>query len=314
MIIDFHVHLFAKGHLPKRWFSSLAAYLASRREGAVDLEAFAQRLEDRVMDPEARYLINDMDAAKVDVVVSHPLDYGLALGEPDASMEEIIEHNAQLQARYPKRYVSFTSIDPRRPGAAEFVRSTSRKYGLKGLNLYPPAGFDPASGECMAVCRAACDEGLPVLFHTGGANFPMKPRYGSPHLIGDVQSELPDLKIILGHAGFPYQWQEAITVARRNPNVYFEISQWYQLASRDYRRFLNVLKEVADEVGTDRILFGSDHLTGPGLKDSKADLTAWVDCIRRLPQEDARFSAEDVVRILGRNAQRLLKIDGAQYA
>lgn len=314
MIIDFHVHLFGAGHLPKRWFTSLAAHLAARKPGTVDLNAFAQRLEARILDPDAAYLIKDMDDAKVDLVISHPLDYGLALGEPDLSMEKIVEHNAALQARHPNRYFSFTSIDPRRPGAPEFIRATSRKYGLKGLNLYPPAGFDPASPECMKVCRIALEEDLPVLFHTGGANFPMKPRYGSPHLLGDVQAELPDLKIILGHAGFPYQWEEAITVARRNPNAYLEISQWYKLASRDHSKFVETLAEVKSEVGADRVLFGSDHLTGPGLANSKADLVSWIDCIRRLPEENARFTTADVDLILGRNAQRLLKLEGVPLA
>jgi len=235
MIIDFHVHLFAAGHLPKRWFSSIAAHLAARKPGTVDQNALAQRLEARILDPDAAYLIKDMDDAKVDSVISHPLDYGLALGEPEASMEKIVEHNAALQARHPNRYFSFTSIDPRRPGAPEFVRATSRKYGLKGLNLYPPAGFDPASPECMKVCRIALEEDLPVLFHTGGANFPMKPRYGSPHLLGDVQAELPDLKIILGHAGFPYQWEEAITVARRNP-------EWLEKDLVDFHAIIEVPK------------------------------------------------------------------------
>ncbi len=311
MIIDFHLHVFAAGHLPARWFDALARHLTAQRGGLpADCEQLAKRMEARILDPDARHLIADLDAAKIDKVVSHPLDYGVALGDPAASMQEIVAHNARLQERLPERYISFTGIDPRRPGAPQFVRNTLREFKLNGLNLYPQAGFDPASPESLAVCRAAMEEDVPVMFHTGGANFPMRARYGNPSLLGDVQAELPDLKFVIGHAGFPYHWTDAINVARRNPNAYFEISQWYKLAGRDYAKFVAIMSEVKREMGTDRILFGSDHLSGPGVGGAKSELTAWLDCIRRLPQEVPLFTAEDVERILGGNARRLLKLQG----
>ncbi|MBI4190200.1 MAG: amidohydrolase [Betaproteobacteria bacterium] len=314
MIVDFHVHLFAAGHLPRRWFDALARYLASKRPATSSREELAAKLEGRILDPDATYLFADLDAAKIDVVVSHPLDYGVALGEPRSSPEEIVAHNAALQKRYAGRYISFTGIDPRRPGAAEFVRSTIRRFDLNGLNLYPMAGFDPASPESLAVCRVAMEENVPVMFHSGGAVFPMRARYGNPALLGDVQAELPDLKFIIGHAGFPYHWTDAVDVARRNPNAYLELSQWYKLASRNYGKFVEILAEIKHEMGTERILWGSDHLSGPAVGGDKSALTAWLDCIRRLPQASAEFSQEDVDMILGANAKRLLDLDETGHA
>src|SRR5690606_21876162 len=155
----------------------------------------------------------------------------------------------------------FPGIGPGRPGPPAFVRRTIRELGLKGLNLYPQAGFDPASPESLAVCRVAMEEGVPVMFHTGGANFPMRARYGNPALLGDVQAELPELAFVIGHAGFPYHWQDAINVARRNPNAYLELSQWYKLAGRDYPQFVSTLAEVKREMGLERVLWASDHLS-----------------------------------------------------
>ncbi len=314
MIVDFHIHLFAAGHLPARWFDVLARHLASQRPGTTDIKQFAARLESRILDPDAQFMMKDLDKAGVDVVVSHPLDYGLALGEPSASMDEIVEHSAALQERYPGRYISFTGIDPRRPGAVDFVRRTLRRFKLKGLNLYPPAGFDPASPESLAVCRVAMEEEVPVMFHSGGVNYPMRARYGDPVLLSDVQAELPELKFIIGHAGYPYQWTDAITVARRNPNAYLEISQWYKLASRNYAKFVDILAEMRDEMGTDRILFGSDHLSGPQVGGDKSELAQWIDCIRRLPEQNRQFTNKDVDNILANNAQRLLNANGAGHA
>lgn len=314
MIIDFHVHLFAPGHLPVRWFGALARHLASRTPGRTTAEALAPKLEGRILDPDASFLMRDLDAAGVDVVVSHPLDYGIALGEPAASMDEIVAHNAALARRFPGRYVSFTGIDPRREGAPSFVRRTIREHGLKGLNLFPQAGFDPASPECLAVCRVAMEEGVPVMFHSGGSNFPMRARWGNPALLGDVQAELPDLRFVIGHSGFPYHWTDAINVARRNPNAYLELSQWYKLAGRDYPRFVEILAEMKREMGTDRILWASDHLSGPAVGGGKSELAAWIDCIRRLPEAGAGFTAEDVDNLLWRNGAALLGIGETAHA
>lgn len=309
MIIDFHVHLFAAGHLPARWFDALARHLSSRSPGRGSAQDLAPRLEGRILDPDASLLIRDMDAAGVDVVVSHPLDYGIALGEPAASIEAIIAHNAALAARHPGRYISFTGIDPRRENAPAFVRRTIREHRLSGLNLFPQAGFDPASPECIAVCRTAMEEGVPVMFHSGGANFPMRARYGNPALLGDVQADLPDLRFVIGHAGFPYHWGDAINVARRNPNAYLELSQWFKLAGRDYAAFVTILAEMKREMGTDRILWASDHLSGPAVGGDKSELLPWIDCIRRLPESGAGFNQEDVDNMLWRNAARLLGLE-----
>lgn len=311
MIIDFHVHLFAHGHLPNRWFDAMANYLASRKPLApgASLKSFAERLEQRVLDPDAAFLLKDMDAAGIDIVVSHPLDYGLALGDPLKRIDEIVAHNRELAQRLKGRYISFTGIDPRRPNAAEFVRRTLQDGVLRGLNLYPQAGFDPASKECVAVCRAAMERGMPVMFHSGGANFPMRARYGNPALLGDVQAELPELKFVIGHAGFPHHWTDAIDVARRNPNAYLELSQWYKLAGRDYPQFVRILGDIKREMGTERVLWASDHLSGPAVGGDKSELGAWIQCIRDLPGHSADFNEDDVDNMLWRNAAKLLAIE-----
>ena len=314
MIIDFHVHLFAPGHLPVRWFGALARHLASRNPAGKSAAELEPKLEGRILDPEASFLMRDLDAAGIDTVVSHPLDYGIALGEPAASMDEIVAHNADLARRFPGRYISFTGVDPRRPGAPEFVRRTIREHGLKGLNLFPQAGFDPASPECLAVCRVAMEEAVPVMFHSGGSNFPMRARWGNPALLGDVQAELPDLAFVIGHSGFPYHWTDAINVARRNPNAYLELSQWYKLAGRDHAKFVEILAEMKREMGTDRILWASDHLSGPSVGGDKSELAAWIDCIRRLPEAGAGFTAADVDNLLWRNAARVLAIEVPGHA
>jgi predicted TIM-barrel fold metal-dependent hydrolase len=314
MVIDFHVHLFALGHLSPRWFDALARHLISRKPGKDSPDELAKKLEERILDPDGEFLMRDMQAAGVDMVVSHPLDYGLAIGEATESIGAIVEHNARLAQKYQGRYLSFTGIDPRRPGAPEFVRRTIAEGDLKGLNLFPQAGFDPASPECLAVCTAAMEQDVPVMFHSGGSNFPMRARWGNPALLGDVQAELPDLKFVIGHAGFPYHWQDAVNVARRNPNAYLELSQWYKMAQSDYPKFVAILAEMKREVSIDRILWASDHLSGRAVGGEKSDLSAWIDCIRRLPDAGAGFTTQEVEKLLWRNAAKLLRIKEIENA
>ena len=103
-------------------------------------------------------------------------------------------------------------------------------------------------------------------------------------------------------------------MARRNPNVYLEISQWYKLASKNYERFVEILTELKSEVGSERLLFGTDHLSGPGVSGEKASLSAWLALIRRLPTVTSDFNQADIDRILGANALPLLKIEGMHNA
>ena len=67
-------------------------------------------------------------------------------------------------------------------------------------------------------------------------------------------------------------------------------------------------------MGTDRILWASDHLSGPSVGGDKSELPAWIECIRRLPQANAGFTHEDVDNLLWRNAARLLKIEVPAHA
>src|ERR1700674_3570918 len=99
IVVDFHVHLFAAGHLPHRWFDAIARHLNARRSSGSGHQSLADKLEARILDADATLLMADLDAAGIDAAVSHPLDYGLAIGEPTASVEEIVAHNAHLQQR-----------------------------------------------------------------------------------------------------------------------------------------------------------------------------------------------------------------------
>lgn len=309
MRIDCHVHLFDMGFLPASWFDVLARSVADRKRRPQDAAAIRPGLEAGLVDPDGALMMADMDAAEVDACVCMALDFGVALGAASVPPEAVLEHYAEIERRYPGRFFAFASIDPRRPQAAQVIRQAFRDLGLRGLKLYPPAGFDPAGSECMPLYQLCIEYGRPVLFHTGSSNFPMRLRYGNPVRLGDVQAAFPELEIVLGHAGYPFWWREAIAIARRNPNVYLELSQWQQSAMDEPMAVTAKFAEMSREVGTHRLLFGSDRQSGPRFSGDRSTLKSWVQWFEELPQRDpAAFADADTAAILGGNAAALLRI------
>ena len=291
IVVDFHVHLFAAGHLPRRWFEAIAAHLAAGRPGDGGRRPSVDQLERRVLDPDAALLIADMDAAGVAAAVSHPLDYGLAIGEPSVPIEKIVEHNALLQQRLAGRYYSYTSIDPRAPQRARLHSRRRKEVRAQGRQPLSSGRIRPGVPGIAGGLPRRGEEGLPVLFHTGGANYPMRPRYGSPLLLGDVQAEFPTsnhyracrLSLSVGRS------------RRRRPPQPKRLSRnipVVQVGVAELRRIRRILTEIKSEIGSERLLFGSDHFSGPKVGQKKIELPGpWLAAIRRLPEVTADFTA-----------------------
>ena len=73
----------------------------------------------RFADPEGTHTIAAMDAGGIDMCVILPIDYDFSWGsQSDIQIEEKHEHQAQMVAKYPGRFVSFGGPDPRRAGVA----------------------------------------------------------------------------------------------------------------------------------------------------------------------------------------------------
>ena len=105
-------------------------------------------------------------------------------------------------------------------------------------------------------------------------------------LVEPVAHRYPDLKIVLGHCGFPWHW-EVWSLVVRHPNVYVDISAYPKLYNHlpwdAYSKF----------DAEDRVLFASDNPLF-GFRETLDALDA-VD----IPAEFKR-------KIKGENAARLL--------
>jgi predicted TIM-barrel fold metal-dependent hydrolase len=113
-------------------------------------------------------------------------------------------------------------------------------------------------------------------------------RLGQPMLIEPVALQFPNLRIVLGHCGFPWVW-ESWSLAIRHPNVYVDISAFVNL----YDQF--PWRAYTAEPIEHKLLFATDN--------PLARFSDCVEAVRALAISDDFRTA-----ILGTNAQAVLRL------
>lgn len=224
------------------------------------------------------------------------IDAETATGRPPTPND----YYAGLVKRYPKQFIAFGGIDPRKGEAAlREARRCAEELGMKGLKLMPNMGhFFPSDEQFYPLWELAQELGLIVLIHTGttgvGAGHPggggVKLKYSRPipH-IDDMAADFPELKIIMAHPSWPWQ-EEQLAMLVHKPNVYMDLSGW----SPKY--FQPSLVQYANTLVQDKVLFGSDYPVIPPER--------WLKDFDAAPFSDAVRP-----KILLENAKALLGLD-----
>lgn len=278
MIIDGHCHMVDERWHDPSFFIGMAR-VATAPMGKLsgeypDPAELVKNLMPVLSDPTGEKLIAGMDAAGIDKTCVFAHDTGMQAGEPAVSMEEQNRMVAEAAARFPDRLVSFFSIDPRRKGALDLFKKGIEDWGMKGLKLHPTAGFFPHDPACYPFYERCLEYEVPVLFHTGNQPLPMKARFSQPIHVDDVAADFPDLSIIMAHVGH-LLWHEALFVAVRKPNIYFDFSDWQMTFNEYPQEFYRMLRRIIDDLGPWRVFFGTD---GPYL-NVVCPLDRWVGAI-----------------------------------
>ena len=137
--------------------------------------------------------------------------------------------------------------------------------GLRLIKLHPPhQSFFPnaylsGTRELEMLYRAAEENGIPLMFHTGTSVFPgARIKYGDPIYLDDVAVDFPRLTILLAHGGRPLWMDTAFFLVRRHPNVYLDISS---IPPKSLLECFPRLEQIAAKT-----LFGTDW-PGPGVPD-----------------------------------------------
>jgi predicted TIM-barrel fold metal-dependent hydrolase len=187
---------------------------------------------------------------------------------------------------------------------------------MRWLKLVPSNGpFFPHDERAFPLYDYCQEHDLPVVFHTG-ESLPVTPsRFSNPLEIQDVQINFPRLKIVAAHAGAKIWWDEALSLAAHTPSVFLELSVWIWDDTTEEEQEAVVRKIVAarDRVGAERIMFGTDHVSGNRTRgpDFQRTVAEWF---RSLPERakklGARFSDAEMDLILRDNARWLIGDDG----
>jgi predicted TIM-barrel fold metal-dependent hydrolase len=161
-----------------------------------------------------------------------------------------------------------------------------------------------------------CDRhGLPVLFHSGSP-LPLLPlEFSLPHHLMPVVKAFPRLKVWIGHAGAHDWFDDALEVVEASQAASIEMSVWFwhDATEADAVAMAKRLIEARDRVGIERILFGSDHVSGS--KERGDVFLPKVASMFLALQQTARdagiepLTDVELAQIMGLNAARDLGIE-----
>ncbi|APA90518.1 amidohydrolase family protein (plasmid) [Paraburkholderia sprentiae WSM5005] len=304
MILDFHTHLLDVGHWPAEWWDHVARGWAAAEPGREPAQ-IRDKIEAGLIDPDGSRMIADMDAAGVDAAVVLPIDWG-----PDfhsaKNYDVVVDHAIECQHRYPGRLIAFGGIDPRRPGAPEKVDAWLRSGQVHGLKLYPNCGWMPAAPEAMAVYEVCQAHDAPILFHTGHPLPLLDESWSRLANFMPVVEAFPKLKAVLGHAGAPCEFENALNVAVRSEAATLELSVclWDDHNEEAELALAKRVAKAIDVIGAERILFGTDHVSGKRVR-GPGFLTTLVEKFQRMPEmaraSGVTISDDAMERIMGLN-------------
>ena len=162
----------------------------------------------------------------------------------------------QVQQHYPTRFFCFGMPELRKAGFLDEAKSLINS-GFRGIKV--PAARLPQqflSDEMLQMFRYMEQKGiiLGIELMDGDAQVGQ---------LEDVIQECPGLKIAIGHFGMVTRpgWMSQIRLARHK-NVYVESGGITWLFNDEFYPFpsaIRAIKEAADEVGMEKLMWGSDY-------------------------------------------------------
>ncbi len=160
--------------------------------------------------------------------------------------------------QYPDRLIPFCSVHPLDPDKNnkihEYKKSGAKGFKLKITDIEMKNKYDTV----IDLLKSCHDAKLPVLFHTGtvleteggkiSATMNKLLKSTRTELYGELLAKLPhDLTFVFGHSGMQ-EYKLVAEYMKKHPSAYTEISTQSE----------GSIRYLINEVGSERILFGSD--------------------------------------------------------
>lgn len=173
-----------------------------------------------------------------------------------------------------------------------------KEDGFCGVKIHQAHYNFPVNDQrAFPFYRKCAELGIPAAFHTGFSLGRTIDRLipTMPLLLDELAYEIPELTIIMCHAGGTW-YQEGVLVALRNENIVIDLSSVpWMCRYMVYPEIdpAGVLKRLVEMVGPDRLMFGTDN----------ADEDMNLEYMKAFGLEKATLE-----KIMGGTAARLLKI------
>ena len=308
MVIDSHVHLIGGDWVSPGFsdgFLQLVTLAFGRTREGTHPEGSSGGLQ-LSCDTTGEKLVADMDAASVDKSCIFTLDFGLATGDAEVSIEEQNRKVAEAADRFPDRLVPFFTVDPRRPEGLEMFERAVEDWGMRGLKLHPASGYYPSDPVVHPYYEKCRQYAIPVLIHSGDAMGIADSPLTHPRQFAQLAADYQDVPFILAHLAYPY-WREGLELARARSNIYFDISGGQLPLSGSSCDFYRMLRTVLDEIGPWRVFFGSD---GP-YYNGVFPLDQWVRALTDpdlTSCDDVSFTREEINAVMGHAFAHLVKV------
>lgn len=159
----------------------------------------------------------------------------------NAEVDEVIR-------KYPDRFLGYITVNPNPPGQAIAELERWKHFHSPPLiKLHPATQKYPVTGRhYQPVWEYAHATSAIVLVHTWDSD----PNCG-PLLFPAIARAHPNARILLGHSGVTWRgYHQAIEAAKAEDNLFLDLS-----GSQNHRL---ILEHCVEQVGAERILFGSD--------------------------------------------------------
>ena len=206
------------------------------------------------------------------------------LGNADRGFAESVAAHRQSEGRI----LSYAVFDPRQAGGLDLVRrALGNRETFVGIKIHPSLHSLPADNDRYRdAWELAARESVPILAHSWEvSDYNPSQELSFPTRFSRFVEEFPGVALILGHAGGRYHGHlAAAALARAHAGV------WLDLSGDCYA--LGLIEFLVEQVGADRILFGTD--------------LNWIDPRTHIGRVlDAEISTADKEKILRANACRL---------
>lgn len=244
MIIDCHYHLEERVYTVDRLISEM-------QKSGIDKIALMGSIIGPFAEP-PRFLIDTLQ-----LLLENSLSRGLGkafisnftergdvkiMGKPyPLEMDPDNEKVFNTVSKHPNKFLGWIFVNPRgRKNQIEEFEKYKDAKGFVGVKAHPFwHHFKPV--ELFPVAEKLAKTGKPLLIHAG---------FGEEGDFESLLKKVPNLKLILAHAGFPCYAKTWEKIKSRN-NVYLDLSQTTYTSEK-------MTRKAVEYFGADRLFFGTD--------------------------------------------------------